>query len=109
MTDQVKFADLTTKKARVAHLRGMLATNATWAQRGLVRIFENQTADEQDMDATTDSNGIGFTGADAEFLSSLAKQFQDRGSLSAGQMGYLYKKMPKYAGQLERVSAPVNK
>ena len=91
MTDQVKFADLTTKKARTAYLREMLGTNTKWAQSGLVRIFENQTADEQDMDATVENNGIGFTGSDAEFLSSLAKQFQERNSLSFGQMKFVWK------------------
>ena len=99
-----KFADLKTKKDRTARLRLMLGSNAAWATRGLVRIFENQTEDEQDKDVTSDQNGIGFTGVDAEFLSSLAKQVIAGRTLSDKQMSHLFKKMPKYAKQLEKVS-----
>lgn len=105
MTDSnVKFADLKTKKARVQFIREKLGNNRAWAYRGLVRIFENQTAGEQQMGATVEHNGIGFTGADAEFLTSLAEQYQERGSLSPRQTEILFEKMPKYARQLERIS-----
>lgn len=100
------FNELATKKARTAHIRNMLGTNKAWALRGLVRIFENQTADEQSMEATVMHNGIGFTGADAEILSSFAKQvLSKRFKGSEKQMAILFKKMPKYAKQLEGVAS----
>ena len=43
-------------------------------------------------------------GADAEFLTSLAQQYERKGDLSEKQMNILYKKMPKYAGQLLKMS-----
>ena len=96
----MKYADLTTKKARIQFVREKLATNEAWALRGLVRIFENQTEDEQAHETVSHNNGIGFTGIDGEFLSSLAKQYQKRGSLSPKQLVHVYKKMPKYSKQL---------
>lgn len=41
--------------------------------RALVILLKNQTADEQVMNATTEDNGIGFTGADARAGSITAK------------------------------------
>ena len=99
---KVKFADLTTKKDRVACIRWRLGKDYKWAQRGLLVVYANQTADEQRVGATTEHNGIGFTGVDAEFLTSLAEQLEQRGSLSPKQNLVLFKKMPKYAAQLER-------
>ena len=99
------FAELTTKKARIAHIREKIATNDKWAIRALMRVYANQTADEQSIGATVQHNGIGFTGSDAEFLTSLAQQFDRRGSLSPKQIAVLHRVMPKYAKQLEAVAA----
>ena len=107
-SNAVKFSDLTTKKDRVAFTREKLGTSQAWALRGLVRIFENQTADEQAAGTVSHDNGIGFTGIDGEFLSSLAKQYIARGSLSDKQMVHVYKKMPKYARQLVEAANAVS-
>lgn len=72
--------------------------------RGLVVIHSLQTLSEQECQTTTEKNGVGFSGVDAEFLSSLARQFINRGSLSEKQMVLLRKKMLRYAGQLAKVS-----
>jgi hypothetical protein len=73
----------------------------------LVRIFqENQTQAEQAAEATREDNGIGFTGTDGAFLSSLAKQQLSRGSLSPKQMVFVFKKMPKYHAQVIAMSNP---
>ncbi len=93
-----------TKKARVAFIREKLASDDRWVLRGLLVIFSNQTAEEQATASTTKLNGIGFTGVDAEFLTSLATQYQTRKSLSPKQMTYLRKKMPKYSRQLEQMT-----
>ena len=58
------FASLCTKKARVA-------TDKAWAIRALCVIHANQTADEQQDGQTTEDDGIGFTGLDGAFLTSL--------------------------------------
>ena len=93
-----------TKTARVAHIREQLATNERWALSGLLRIYSYQTESEQATLSTRDENGVGFNGVDAELLSSFAEQYKERGRLSPKQMGLLMSKMPKYAGQLEKIS-----
>jgi hypothetical protein len=88
------------EKRVVAEWKGKLASNPLWAVRGLLAVYKYQTEAEKAVGAVTDDNGVGFAGVDGEFLSSLAKQYQQRGSLSVKQMAYLHKKMPKYAKQL---------
>ncbi len=92
---------LVTKKSTLAFVRMMLGKDAKWALKALVRIFkENQTEAEKTMELVVEDNGIGFTGQDGQFLSSLAKQFIERGFLSEKQMVFVMKKMPKYARQV---------
>ena len=98
----MSYADLKTQAARVGYIRHHLATNRTWALRGLVRIYENQTEDEKVSEDTRHDNGIGFTSADGHFMTSMAKQYIARGSLSEKQMKRVFKNMPKYARQLEK-------
>ena len=94
-----------TKKDTVLFVKNQLATNKVWAIKALVRIFqENQTSDEQVAKTTSYNNGIGFSGCDAEFLSSLAEQYLRRGNLSDKQMAFVHKKMPKYARQVVAMS-----
>jgi len=94
-----------TKKDTLQYVKQMLATNKVWALKALVRIYqENQTADEQAAKVTSHDNGIGFSGCDAEFLSSLAEQYLRRGNLSDKQMSFVHKKMPKYARQVIAMS-----
>lgn len=78
-----------------------LSSDRKWATKALVRIYnENQTADEKFSNSTFYDNGIGFSGADGELLSSFAKQFIQRKSLSEKQMALVMKKMPKYWNQV---------
>ena len=71
-----------------------------WAVRALMRIYQNQTADEQCRETTIERNGIGFTGPDAEILTSFARQYQRRGCLSPKQMILLRRRIPAYARQI---------
>lgn len=99
------YAELTTKKSRIAYLREMLASELRWALKGLTTIYEYQTADEQRIGDTAEHNGVGFTGADGEILSSFAKQVNaKRFAGSEKQLDILFKKMPKYAKQLDIIA-----
>lgn len=91
---------ITSKEQLVAVLKQQLATRPQQAINGLMRVFANQTADEQQEGSVRVHNGVGFVPTDAMILSSFAQQYQKKGSLSEKQMAILYKKMPKYAGQL---------
>ena len=86
-------------------VKSKLSTDKTWATKALVRIYkENQTEAEQIKEETVEDNGIGFTGTDAQFLSSLADHFITKGFLTNGQMVYVFKKMPKYWKQVMEMS-----
>ena len=94
----------TTKKAKVAFLKSKLATDDAWALRGLKTVFHQQTEHEKQAAKTEEDNGVGFSGLDAAFLTSLATQYETRGFLTPKQMTHVHRKMPKYAAQLLRFS-----
>ena len=81
-----------------------LSSSQNWALNALLKIFDYQTAEEQDWETTNVYNGVGFTGVDAEILSSMAKQYRKRGFLSEKQMAIVYRKMPKYWNQIVQIS-----
>jgi len=103
-----------TKKEEINFIRQKLSKDYRWAIQGLITIFNNQTGEEQITDQTKEYNGIGFTGFDAEMLSSYAKQANKvikinkkknipiaYGSLLSHKQNHvLLKRMPKYAKQL---------
>lgn len=89
-----------TKTLQISFLRGKIASNPDWAKRALLKIYENQTATEQDNGHTIEDNGIGFSGSDSAFLSSLAEQLKTRGTLSDKQTASIQKLMPKYSKQI---------
>ena len=91
---------ITSKAQLVSMLKTQLATRPQQAIKGLMRIYANQTETEQSSGEVIVNNGIGFVGVDSEILTSFAKQYERKRSLSEKQMTILYKKMPKYADQL---------
>jgi len=98
---------MATKIAVKSFLKYKLGTDANWACRALLAVYANQTATERAAGVTAELNGIGFSGRDAEFLSSLAIALKERGALTGdkdrGQMKWVLKIMPKYHGQIEPV------
>jgi hypothetical protein len=92
----------TTKIWKKEEIHALLFQSDATLIKGLLRIYSNQTADEQAVKLVTQNNGIGFTGADAPFLTSLAENFLKNKKLSPKQLEALRKKMPKYVGQLTR-------
>jgi hypothetical protein len=92
------------KEEIIQEWKRKIATDKRWAIRALIVIYENQTADEKDIGVTKHNNGVGFNGTDAELLTSFAQQVNAGRNLSQRQTDYLFKKMPKYAGQLYRLT-----
>lgn len=103
-TKNASVQKITSKAQLVSMLKTQLATRPQQAIKGLMRIYANQTESEQSSGIVISNNGIGFVHVDSEILTSFAKQFEERGSLSEKQLAILYKKMPKYAGQLINVA-----
>jgi hypothetical protein len=89
-----------TKSCVLSYIKHQLSTNSAWALRALTTIYARQTQDEQASGVTNHHNDIGFSGADAEILSSFAVQYSNRGTLSPKQMALVFKKMPKYSKQV---------
>lgn len=83
-----------------------LATDRAWIEKGIIRIFEYQTASEQYNENVNNHNSVGFTPADAKMLSSFAKQLKYKSNyhLSTKQLAYAAHRMPKYARQLLKQS-----
>jgi hypothetical protein len=84
-----------------------LSTDYVWACRALVKIYEKQTSTERACGSTVEDNGVGFSGAHAEFLSSLAQQHLRGRKLSEKQLKYLYKYIPRYHNQIIELSNKV--
>lgn len=108
------YKDCTDTKSKNAFLRYKLATDLSWACRGVVKIHQLQTESEKNMEETTESNGIGFSGFDARGMSYMA------GWIVKGMEKYrktyanaidkpkfirkLHKTMPRYANQLRQIA-----
>ncbi len=103
MTDS-EFIKSASLHAATKLVKDKLLTDDAWLVRGLVAIYNRQTADEQRAEETKLHNRVGFNGSDANILTSFAKQWQSRQWLSDKQMGLARRKMVKYAGQLVKVA-----
>ena len=92
------------KKVIEIYIREQLKTNETWAKKALIRIYQLQTVDEQNSETTHIRNNVGFTGADAPILTSLAKFYLKTGFLTEKQTNLLKKKICKYWRQIWSIS-----
>ena len=86
------------------YIREGLEKSDSWLLRGLMVIYSFQTEAEKAMGVTQEDNGMGFNGVDAEFMTSLAEQYQARGFLTRNQIAHCRRKMLKYSGQLLKVA-----
>jgi hypothetical protein len=93
----------TTKAAIKEFIKNKLGTDRNWACAALVKIYALQTDGEKSWGRTQEDNGIGFSGCDGEFMSSLAVQYMRRNSLSDKQMAFVLRKMPKYWQQVFQI------
>ena len=100
----VSKAITTTPEWNAPLIKERLLRSDKWVTEGIVRIYEYQTAEEQNSDATLEDNGVGFNGVDAELLSSFARQISQNGTLSTKQMPYARNKLLKYSGQLAKIA-----
>jgi len=91
------------RKRITSEWRGKIAGNQNWALRAALRICQQQTDEEQNTRATLESNGVGFTAFDAEFVTSVVQQHLEGKRLTKKQSDALRRIMPKYAGQLYRI------
>lgn len=86
-------------------IQDLLATNDAAVIRALLVVYRNQTSEEQVAHQTVENNGVGFTGVDAELLTSYAQQYLRSGTLSPKQLAITRNKIKKYWRQLLAASA----
>lgn len=85
-------------------IKEKLSTDSKWQLKALLEIYKRQTQGERDSNSTFLHNDVGFSGCDAEILSSFAKQYISRRFLSQKQMEILARKMKKYWKQIYDIS-----
>jgi len=99
----------------VKDIKLLIQNSPDFTVKCLLTIYDNQTQDEKYSEDTHELNAIGFSGADANILSSFAKQVirwksipepQYKFPLSPKQLEIAQKKLPKYARQLSQFLTP---
>jgi hypothetical protein len=89
-------------------IQALIEINDDAVYRAMLRIYEKQTADEQQYATTHIYNSVGFTGTDAEIMTSFTNAYQKYGRLTTKQMAIARKKMKKYWKQLLEVIREAN-
>ena len=92
------------KKWKKEEIRHNLETRNEWLYRGLMAIYNRQTADEKNEGITKHDNSVGFSGCDSNSLSRAAQYYQKRGSLPKEWLDDVRSKMLKYSGQLAKIA-----
>lgn len=88
-------------------INALLLSNPRAIERALLVLLDRQTFDEQQAGDTKYHNGVGFTGVDAEFMTSLAQRVRAGRGLTPKQLACMQKtnakglcKLAKYHKQL---------
>lgn len=85
-------------------IRRLVQENDKVLYGALLKLYGEQTKDEQDDGETKHHNGVGFNGADSRFLSSVAEFLKQRGFLTPKQKAAVRRKLVKYNRQLTRLA-----
>ena len=97
---KIKEVEVNGRTWNKADIKDLLQKNDKAVIRGLIVIYNYQTADEKATAETSHDNGMGFNGIDAEILTSFVNFYSRNGYLSQKQLGIARKKMLKYSQQL---------
>jgi len=95
---------MNSKKWKKEDIKQLLIENDVAVLRGLLRIYDLQTADEKQDDDTKYHNNIGFNGVDGYIMSKFASFYMSRGYLTSKQFNLTKKKIMKYSGQLAKIA-----
>ena len=85
-------------------IKNLVATNDKVLYGALKQLYARQTEDEKAIQGTSCKNGMGFNGADAQYLSSVAEFLLQTGFLTYKQKIIVRKKLVKYTGQLVKIA-----
>ena len=86
-------------------IKKQITTNDKQAIKALLRIYEYQTASEQESMYVYNRNNVGFTKTDSSYLSKMVKDYYRYNHyLNPKIMDRLKRSIGKYAGQLVRIA-----
>jgi hypothetical protein len=85
-------------------IKDKILTDDKWLERAVVAIYNKQTNDEKECEATIKDNGVGFSGAHARMGSYMARWVLKGNRLSDKWLDRARRMMVKYAGQLTRIA-----
>lgn len=89
---------------KAEEIKQMLLTDDRVLYGALKKLYQYQTESEKEHKETTESNGVGFSAYDAEFMTSVAEFLIKNGFLSDKQKMYTRKKIVKYSKQLAKIA-----
>lgn len=83
-----------------SRIQALLKKSDKAVLRALIVVYQNQTPQEQHDASTIENNGAGFTGIDADILTSFVEFYEHAGFLTTSQLAIARNKMGKYWRQL---------
>ncbi len=88
------------QKERKQKIIDSINNNENAVYKALIILYKRQTANEQAAEDTEERNNVGFSGVDANFLTSLSKQYLNKRKLSTEQIRCARKRLVHYTRQL---------
>jgi hypothetical protein len=82
----------------------LIEKNNLFVESCIIKIFERQTADEQENSTTEHNNGIGFSGVDAKTMTYYAKYIKSGRHLTGEHLEKARQRIKKYKRQLTEIA-----
>jgi len=84
-------------------IKEKLSTDNRWVEKAIIVIYNRQTSTEQNNKFTSEKNGVGFTGYDANYFTYLANYLlkNKNNHLTGKHLDKAKKSMPKYWKQIK--------
>ena len=89
-------------------VKNLMVVNDSAVIRGMLKIYEYQTAQEKNSLATMEDNGVGFSGVHGNIMSSFSEFYIKNKYLTVKQMVTARKIMLHYSGQLLKIMEAKN-
>ena len=94
----------TNQKQWKEYLTNLIKTNVNALKISVVRIYDQQTFEEQVKKESIEDNQVGFTKIDACYLGNIAEKIKTNQELTPKEFAITKNKMIKYWKQLMRIS-----
>lgn len=100
--------DKLTLKAKKEQIQALIDRDDKAVYRALYQIYQRQTASEQRTEDTKFRNDIGFSAADAKYLTYAAKWMIKHGSLNDYNLNKVRGRIRRYWKQLAEIAEETN-